>query len=370
MLSDGLPSKALAAVLMSNGDIELQRFDIPAVDADDGLLKVEIAGVCQTDVKIASRQAPASLPLVLGHEILGHVAAIGANAAQRWGVQQDDRVLVGPIAPCHFCKACIAGSSRFCDQATGYGRTISVVQSPHLFGGYAEYLYLVPGSILHRVPGELSWQAALLAGVTVANAVQWVCVKGGVKLGDTVVIQGVGPIGLCCAAVARESGAQTVIVTGLPADEFALMRALEFGADMALDVEKKDVSAVVRQVTDGEMADVVIDTTGSPNALLLSVRLARAMGTVVVAGLSGKGTMTPLPIDEVLRKEVRIQGVFTFDSSSVDAALGLVTRNRWPFESLVTNRFALTETKQALSAAGRGEGWEQRLKVVIDPTMK
>lgn len=222
-------------------NITMREFQIPQIHADDALLEVERTGICHTDVDLLHGDVRyAELPLILGHEITGRIAKIGPIASRRWGVVEGDRVAVEALARCGFCRSCIEGSYRYCKERIGYGTFVSAAHPPHLWGSYSEYMYLAPGSLVYKLPDDISPDLAILLNVAISNAIQWTIKQGGVRLGDAVVIQGVGPIGLSCVAVAREAGANPVIVTGLTLDSYRLDMATSFGATATIDVEREE----------------------------------------------------------------------------------------------------------------------------------
>jgi alcohol dehydrogenase len=355
-----------AMVLVRRGELEARSFPRPHLGPDDGLLRVELAGICHTDVDIVSGAFDSPLPIIMGHEIVGVIEDVGERAARRWQVAPGDRVAVEPMAGCGTCRYCTSGESRFCADAVGYGTSTSSAREPHLFGAYAPLMYLAPGSLVHRLPAGMSAASGMLCTVAISNGVQWTLARGGAQQGDHVVVQGVGPIGLSCVAAARAAGAQTVIATGLARDGLGLELARAFGADACVAADEQDALDVVRHRTGGELADVVVDTTGSPQAVRSSLDLVRKTGTVVSAGVTGKDTLTALPLDLLLLKEIRLQGVFSFDSQAVRRAIALVQTGRFPFEQLITHRFPLAEARRALGVVA-DPSRSDRLKVVLIP---
>lgn len=356
-----------AVVLNKRGSLSITDFARPELGPDDGLLRVEVAGICKTDVDIVSGAFDTPLPLIMGHEIMGVIDEIGERAAERWNVARGDRVVVEPMAGCGSCRYCTAGAVRFCSTVVGYGTTISSQRAPHLFGAYATSMYLSPGSIVHKVPGSMSSEVAMLCTVAISNGVRWTLGQGGVVQGDDVVVQGVGPIGLSCLAAARSAGARRVIAVGLARDELGFSLAPRFGADLVVAADRENVEEVVRHETRGQRADVVVDTTGSPQSLATSLRLVRPMGTVVSGGVTGKDTVTSLHMDQVTLNEIRLQGVFTFDTNSVRRAIALAESDRFPFDELVTHRFKLRDVQKAIDKVADVKATD-RLKVVLDLT--
>ena len=359
-----------AMVLEAPERLVPREFGLPEIHDDDGLLYVEMAGICHTDVGLFHGTTRYAMPLIMGHEIVGRIAGIGPLAARRWGVREGDRVAVEAIVRCGFCRACVEGNYKYCRDGAGYGTFTPADRPPHLWGAYSQYMYLAPGSSLLKLPDGISSELGMLCTVAISNGLQWTVLKGGAKLGDAVVVQGVGPIGLACVAAAKEAGAGPIIATGLGADAYRLKLAREFGADHTLDVEAEDVVERVKELTGGELADLVVDVTGSGEAVRTSLKLVRPQGTVVSAGVTGDDTLTPLPLDALLYKEIRLQGVFTFDNNAMRRALKLAQRNKYPFEKLLTHRFPLDRAEEAVKTAGRELPDAEPIKVALVPNQR
>lgn len=347
---------ARAAVLEAPERIGLREYPLPQIGPEDGLLRVEMAGVCGTDVKYYTALEPTPYPIILGHEILGIVEQIGRRAAQRYGVREGDRVLVEGSVPCWSCHQCLSGEYRFCPKKHGYGTQTSSAEPPHLWGAMAEYMYLAPGSILHRIEPAMPAGTAIAAAL-LANAIEWLRRKGSLELGDRVLIQGSGPQGLAAVVVARESGAGQVIVTGLARDAARLQLARLLGADATIVADEEDVVQRVRELTDGRLADVILEVSGSPMAIAASCELVRPMGTLVLAGQTGRDTITPLKLDRLVLKEIRVQGVFIKGQVAYAKALDLArTRGaHYPIERIVSHTYPLDQAERAiLDASGLG----------------
>jgi alcohol dehydrogenase len=357
-----------AAVLDGVRHMALKDLELPEIGPDDALLRVELAGVCGTDAKIYTGKLDAPLPMVLGHEILGHIEAVGETAAARYGVSEGDRVLVEGSIPCWACGSCLSGRYRFCRSQRGYGTKMALAQPPGLWGAMAEYMYMAPGSILHRIPADISPRVAILAG-PIANGIQWLRTHGGLSIGQDVVIQGVGPQGLAAIPVARECGARTVTVTGLSSDGARLALARELGADATIVADTDDVVEQVRDLTDGRLADLVLDVTGSPAAIRASTDLVREAGTLVLAGLTGKDVLTPLAIDVLVWREIRVQGVYIKGADAVEAGirfLGSKLDRYAALERVVSHVYDLADAEAAIQAAG-GAGADDFVKAAIAP---
>lgn len=354
-------------ILREPGKIEIGEFPIPPIGDDDGLLEIEMAGICHTDYELYRGTHGAAFPVILGHELVGRIAALGEKAATRWGVNVGDRVTVEAIVRCGFCTACIRGQYKHCREIKVYGTYTSCDEPPHLWGSFSQFTYLAPGAVVHKVPDGMSPELATLSCVAVANGLGWGVTQGGIGIGDAVVVQGVGPIGLSGIAAAREAGASLIIATGREADGERLALATEFGADVIVNVDAEDVKAAVSRATGGELAHVVLDTTGSPQAIAVSTTLVRPTGTVVNGGLTGDSTLTPLALDALLRPEVRLQHVFTYDYDAVRRAMAVINTGKYPFERLITHRFPMSAAEEAIKVVGRETPSPGVIKTVLVP---
>src|SRR5689334_10846450 len=230
---------------------------------------------------------------------------------------------------CGNCEACRRWEPRLCPKRGGtYGYT-DVGRPPHLWGGYAERMYLSPYSVMKKV------DPALPAGVAVmfnplAAGLSWAVSIPATGPRDRVVILGAGQRGLCCVIAARAAGAKRVVITGLSRDADKLALARELGADAAIDVETHEVVSSVRDATGGG-AEVVVDTTPyAPQSLNHAVAIAVRRGRVVVAGLKGLRPANEFPVDETFR------------------AIDIIESRRYPFEKMHTLSLPLEQAEDAI----------------------
>jgi threonine dehydrogenase-like Zn-dependent dehydrogenase len=349
--------RAKAAVLDSTRSIRLADFPIPEIDDLSGLLRIESSGVCGADWLPYTGETMGGMftpPLILGHEIVGHIESIGGEAARRWGVNVGDRVIVEEPIPCGVCARCRSGRYHLCGNDR-YGGT-SITVAPALWGGYAEYLFLDPRAIVHKMPAAIPIDVAPLF-VPISNGVSWVQEVGRAKIGSTVVIQGPGQHGLGCVIGAREAGAGTVIVTGVGAtDRRRLEVARELGADHTICVDDEDAVARVRDITSGAMADVVIHAAEkAPRAFEMSVELAGIGATVVNVG-TVLGPASEFSPDHILMKELTIRGVVGRYQDALKAAISLMALKKYPLELMATHTFSIDRVDEALRTVGREIG--------------
>ena len=363
-------SVSRAMVVTEPGRMELREFPLPEIGDNDGLLLVERVGVCGSDPGIfkgKAGRAPRPYPLILGHEIVGRIHRVGAQAASRWGVREGERVVVEYAFGCGECPACQAGRYTLCHRNYCYGSMIGCSDPPHLFGAYADYLYLPSRAMVHRIGEDLSPEEGVLIGAVLGNAVRWLTRIGQCRMGQAVAVVGPGQQGMAATVVAKESGAGPIMVVGLARDKGRLELCRKLGADILVCSDEVDPVVVLREATAGHMADLVMEVTGQASGAALALDLAGVGATVVLPGLYGISTQVPLPLDKAVFRELRLLGAFSQDFASVEAAIELARRRRYPIQEMISHRFPLERAEEAVRLVG-GEGPGQPpLKVLIDP---
>jgi alcohol dehydrogenase len=352
-------------VLTAPDMFELRDLPSPELRPDNAILRVELCGNCGTDLKYAAGKVDAPLPMILGHEIVGRIEAIGAVAAARHGVGVGDRVIVESSIPCWSCEACRSGSYRMCPTKGGYGTRWGLGTGSGLWGGLAELVEVAPGSIVHRIPETIS-PAAALGMELLGNGYQWLVRKGGLMPGQRVLIQGCGPQGLCAALVARRLGAREVTVTGLASDTARLAFAADAGARTVVVDPAAGPEAQLDAIGIG--FDVVLDVTSDPRAVATAPQHLRPQGTMVLASVIGKAVEVPFRTDDLVYREIRIQAVLSKDEQALLAARSIVETDaelRGRLERLVTHVFPLDQAKTAIHA--RAAGLEGFVKAAVRP---
>jgi threonine dehydrogenase-like Zn-dependent dehydrogenase len=362
--------KTIAAVLLAPRKIELREFVLPPIDADSGIAKVEITGVCGADWPIytGALAAYAPTPLIPGHEIVARITKLGARAAKRWNVKEGDRIVMEEYAPCGHCEYCLSGRYYICNgmkMEKMYGFT-SLNVAPGLWGGYSEYVYLDPQALIHKLADSVPTEVAPFY-VPLSNGIRWAHLEGGVGIGSTVVIQGPGGQGLACVIAAKEAGAAKIIITGRGHDARRLELAREFGADHAIDVDAvPDVVKHVADLTSGRMVDTVINVTaGAPGALQQAIELATMGGTIVVAG-EAHGPAPDFQPDQVFLKELTIKGVRGRTAREMKKAITLLESGKYPLKKLATHHFTLDQVEKAIQTVG-GQGEPGAIHVSVLP---
>lgn len=353
-----------AAVRTGPGSIELREFPMPDIPDDAALLKMEVAGICGTDVKMY-RAPRVTEPVIMGHENVGVIARAGRKFTEFKGVGEGDRVFVEHYVACFKCEWCRLGEYRHCwatdwrynPDAIRYGYT-SAERQPHLWGGFAEYLYLPWNAVVHRVPDEVS---AELAGVAtpLSNGIEWALFDCEVGFGSTVLIQGPGQQGLSQVVACRQAGASLIILSGTSRDAARMDMGKVLGADVVIDVDREDLLERIAGVTAGRGVDVVLDcTAGAGTApILVGVEaLKRKGGTLLIQG--EMEDFPAFPIRDVTEKAITIKSARGHSFKACELALEQLASKRFPLEQLTTHTFGLDQVDQAIRAVGgeRGEG--------------
>jgi len=342
-------SKSLSMVQVADRKFEPREFPIPEIGADDGLLKVERGAICGSDVELYYGHLGSSrYPLVPGHEPLGTIEKIGDKAAARWGVQVGDRVILEAGVPCRSCAFCLKGQFNNCAnrRAIGYTR---LDESMPLFGGFSQYLYLHPNTVMHKISKEVPLDVAALFN-PMACGVGWAVHSAETKLDDTVVILGAGQRGLASLIAAKTVGAGTTIITGLSRDRHKLEMAKRLGADHVIDVETQDVRKQVRELTGGALADIVLDVVPvSAETIADAVDIVKPGGTIVLAGIKGDNqTLKTLSPDKIVGKSITIIGANSKGSASYRQAVRILEAGKYPFQAMHTHCLPLERVADAI----------------------
>jgi (R,R)-butanediol dehydrogenase/meso-butanediol dehydrogenase/diacetyl reductase len=335
------------------GKHRLEFVEVPEPQAGRGLAVVEIerCGICGTDVA-AFRSGEPYMPFLSGHEWCGTVAEVGSGVAH---LAAGDRVVIGSPPACGQCAECRAGHVQRCARILDLGPNVSPPYPPH--GGYAPRI-AVDASRLITLPSELPADAAaMIEPATVAlHAVR----RSPLRLGDSVVIQGAGPIGLLTLQLARAAGAKHLIAIEPNVKRQALARDL--GAD-AVGLPGEAALELVQTRTAGRGADVVFDCAGHGTALDTAVMLARPGGTVMAVGVAS----TPVTINPTLWliREVTVSVSLAHNYEEFFITIGLLGDGRLRVAPLHSRTIGLAELPAALATLASGEG--DLCKVLVDP---
>ena len=347
-----LPRTSFAMVQTGPRALEPRDVPLPDINDDGAILKLEACGICGSDYEQFEGLLRTPVPAIPGHEPLGRIAKIGDRAAARWGVDEGDRVAVETMLSCRHCDPCLGGRYHLCEARKIYSY-VPLTEPPGLWGGYSQYMYLHPNSIVHRMDAALPPEIAV-AFNPLGAGFRWAVEIPNTQPGDVVVILGPGQRGLASVLACREVGVATIIVTGLAADAKKLALARAFGATHTIDVDNEDAVKRVRTLTDGRGADVVVDVSAyatKPVADALS--MARPGGTVVLAGLKGFKPVDDFVSDLIVMKEISVRGAIGVTSSGYRNAIRLIESGRAPIADMHTHDFALADAELAIRTLAR-----------------
>lgn len=360
-----------AAVLSAyKQPLEIREYPIPKVSAGEALVRIEMAGVCGTDVHLCDGELNIPIPVILGHETVGRIETLGEGLQKDWRgapLAVGDRITWASGIVCGECYYCrLKRQPTRCLFRKAYGISYSASEAPHLRGGYAEYILLRAGSAIFRVPDSVPTESVVGAGcalTTVLHGFEHTTLE----LGDTVVIQGTGPVGLAAVAVAIQSGAFRVIVVGAPQRRLELAR--HFGAHAAISVEEVRSAAERKERVLAETgpygADVVIECVGRPGAVPEGWEFCRDGGKCLVLGQYADAGTVEINPHLITRKQLQISGSWGFEPRHVDRALTMLENPYWQerFGSEVTHRFPLHQASEAVNTARKQDAG----KTVITP---
>jgi threonine dehydrogenase-like Zn-dependent dehydrogenase len=347
-----LPKTSFAMVQTAKRELTPMDIEIPDIDDESAILKLEACGICGSDYEQFEDVLRTPMPVIPGHEPLGTIAKIGDKAAQRWGVQEGDRVAVETMLSCRHCDPCLGGSYHLCDHRKIYSY-VPLTEWPGLWGGYAQYMFLHKNSVLHKIEQNLPASLAVMFNPLGAGF-RWAAEMPNTQPGDTVVILGPGQRGLASVVACREVGAGDIIVTGLAADADKFKVAKAFGADHCIDVDNEDSVQRVKELTGGRGADVVVDVSAyATKPVMDAMRMVRTGGKVVLAGVKGFKPVDDFISDYVVTKEVQVMGAMGVTSRGYQAAIRLIESGKVDLMQMHTHDFALKDAELAIRTLAR-----------------
>jgi L-iditol 2-dehydrogenase len=322
----------------------------PQPRAGHAIVRVKAVGVCGSDVHgftgSTGRRSPG---IIMGHEFAGQIESLVKSDSGELEFQIGDRVAVNPLITCGQCEPCRNGLENICERRKGIGWSVD--------GAYAE-LVSVPLRNLRRVPNTLDWQrAALIEPLAVAMRAANLTP---LTLGATAVVIGAGTIGLLTVLALKRKGAGKVIVTDPLAHRLEL--AFKFGADLTINSKDVDAVQAVRDLTGGRGADAVVEAVGITATVEHSIRMARNGGAITWIGNSAPHV--ELPMQEVVTRELRIQGSYGF-GNEFDRALEMLASNSLDVQPLIKMTAPLEQGEEIIT--GLAKGSLQTLKVVLTP---
>jgi threonine dehydrogenase-like Zn-dependent dehydrogenase len=329
-----------AVVMPGDGTWSMRELQVPDPPAGGAVLRVEAVGICHSDIEhflgIPQTQYGGAYPSIAGHEIVGRIDTITEGARIRWGVGEGQRVAVRPTVPLP-------------TGARTYGIDFPVTERSGLFGGYADYMELLPETLLEPLPDDVPAEE-LTIWEPLNVAVRW---AGAVQPGDSVVIQGPGHLGLATVVAARAAGAERIFVTGTAADTLRLEAARRLGVEQAIDISTADAVERVLELTSGSGADVIIDAaSGSSATVPQAMQMARRGATIIIGGRKDRVPVEGLIIDWIHSRGLTIRSG-GYHGDSVKVAIELIRQGKVPTADLLGEVFPLEQVGDALALVDR-----------------
>ena len=361
-----LPAKSFAMVLTANRRLEAMDIELPDIDENSALLRLEACGICGSDYEQFEGVLRTPVPVIPGHEPLGVIERIGDKAARRWGVDVGDRVAVETMLSCRHCSACLGGTYHLCDERRIYSY-IPLSEEPGLWGGYAQYMYLHPNSVLHKVNPDIPASIAVIFNPLGAGF-RWAVDMPDARPGDTVVIMGPGQRGLASVIALRHVGVTDIIVTGLAADAEKLALARLYGAREIIDVDNENVVHRVKELTNGRGADIVVDVSSyATQPVADALQLVKVGGQIILAGVKGFKPVDNFVSDLIVMKEATIKGAIGVTSTSYRQAIDVIESGQVDFSPMHTHDFDLEDAELAIRTLAREIAGDESIHSCLIP---
>ncbi len=330
-----MPDTMRAAVLQTRGVMQMETRPKPVPGPGEVLVRVHSVGVCGSDVHYYTHGKIGPFvvekPLVLGHEMAGIIEEVGKGvSASRVG----ERVAVEPGVPDRTCSFCRSGRYNLCPN-------VQFMATPPVDGAFVDYI-VSPADFAFALPANVTLEeGAMIEPLSVGV---YAVHRSEMKVGQSVVILGAGPIGLVTLQSARAAGAGALIVVDLDASRLELAKKL--GATATINPTEQDTSEAILALTQGSGLDIVFEAVGSPKTAALAIHLVKRGGRVTMIGLPPEDNF-PYPLVAAMAKEADIVTVFRY-ANVYPAAIALVSEGRINVKALITHRFSLEKAEEAL----------------------
>lgn len=363
-------STGRAIVFTGPRTFEERTYPVPEPGPGELVVEPVAVTVCGSDVHTWEGRRPYPTPAILGHEIVGRIAATGDDAPTDTGGESlavGDRITWTIMANCGTCRPCrVRGLPQKCEALFKYGHA-GCAEPPHFTGGFAEYVHVRAGTCTYAVPAVLddAVAAPLMCGAaTVAGGVDTV----GIEPGDAVVIQGAGYLGLFASCVVRHLGAGDVVLLDVDAERLALAKS--FGADHVLDagaVTDDELVARVEELTDGRGADLVVEVTGNPDVIPVGIDMLAVGGRYLLHGTVMPDATVSIDAYDLVSKHLTVSGVHNYDATHLRTAIEIAAAavDTYPFDRLVGDGYPLTV--DGVTDAFRAQANRASVRPVVRP---
>jgi alcohol dehydrogenase len=352
---------ARAAVMVKPRQaLTIEHFPLPPVADGCILAKIACCTICGSDVHTWSGRRRSDLPIILGHEIVGTIAELGAGVVADSGdrpLAVGDRITWTIMDNCGKCFYCREKNLMMkCRHLKKYGHD-SCALPPHFSGGFAEYCYLTPGTCVVKLPDAISDAVAAPANCALATVVAGY-EAAGIRPFENVLILGAGALGIYAAALSAHCGCRKIIVADRIEHRLAFIR--DYGATdtiHTLNMAESDVVRMVRDRTNGFGVDCALEVAGSPELIPLGLRSLRTGGRLIEIGNSFQGARFTYDAGDVVWRRLTLMGVHNYDTHHLQMGIDFLSGagRRFDFEKLVTHRYSLEDVNAALGMAASGE---------------
>jgi len=340
--------KMKVAMYYNNSDIRIEEMQIPEINEDEILVKVQVCGICGSDVMEWYRIKKA--PKVLGHEMAGDIVKVGNNVNK---FKVGDRIFVSHHVPCNVCNFCKNDYHTLCE----------TLHSTNFYpGGFAEYLKVPKINIENGVftlPEKMTYEegafieplACVVRGLRIAE----------MKTGQTVLVLGSGVAGLLNIKLAKAMGAKKIFATDI--DDFRLESAKKMGADFVIKADK-NVPGEIKKNNSGKLADLVILCAGVPSAARQAMDAVENAGTILLFAPTKPGVDVPIPMFDIWNKQVKIVSTYAGAPIDIKRSIELIKNKKVKVTDMITHRFHLKEAAKGFSLAAKAK---DSIKILIEP---
>jgi propanol-preferring alcohol dehydrogenase len=329
--------------------LHIESVPVPVLGEEDVLIEVKASGICHSDINYREGiSVVGRLPIILGHEIAGIIADVGGRVH---GIEKGDRVCVHYVLSCGECVFCATGRENFCEHYKMVGKDVD--------GGFAEYVK-VPFKNALKLPSSIPFEQGAIIGCAVSTAFH-ALKRGRVNAGETVVIYGVGGVGIHAVQLAaRIFGAGKVIAVDI--SEQKLKIAKKAGADEVINAAKEKPVQRIKEITYGKLSDVSLDFVGLKTTLEQAINCVGKGGRVVVVGISSEN-ITVHPYKTIIGKEIEIIGVNDHLKSEMIQLINLVDSGKIDFSTSITHKIRLEDVNYGMEMLEKGT--ENPVRIVI-----
>src|ERR1700722_12814910 len=325
--------KALVKYASGEGNVEIREVEEPRCGDNQVKLEVAFCGICGTDLHVLHDTFRNYPPVILGHEFSGTVVEVGKNVTN---ATIGERVtgLGATAVTCGHCSYCRSGYFIFCSNRRGMGHGVN--------GAFTRYVLLRPDQ-LYRIPANFSLEEASMSE-PFAAVVQAVTEISQVRIGDTALVSGLGPIGLLCLKLLVAEGVR-VIVAGTPGDKDRMAAAKRIGAAAVINIGEQDLGEAIRDYTDGEGVDVAFECAGHPSSVRGCLESLRPMGRYTQVAICGQDIH--FPIDLIFYKQLTMSGSVCYTAQTWERMMKIYAEGRVRLNDLISNKLPLSEWRTA-----------------------